>query len=54
LKQNFFFYLRPEKVKKLVYIKTNAVQMADGLLDCYENSDDNSDNEEELMAVDED
>jgi hypothetical protein len=29
------------------------VQMADGLLDCYENSDDNSDNEE-LMAVDED
>lgn len=46
--------LSPEKVKKLVYIKTNAVQMADGLLDCYENGDDNSDNEEELMAVDED
>jgi hypothetical protein len=39
--------LSPEKVKKLVYIKTN-------LLDCYENSDDNSDNDEELMAVDED
>jgi hypothetical protein len=41
--------LKPENVMKLVYIKTNAAQVGDGLL-VYENSD--SDDEQE-MTVDE-
>ena len=41
--------LSPDKVKKLVYIKTNTIQMADSIMKCYESESDESD---QLMQVD--
>ena len=37
--------LAPEKVKKLVYIKTNMLQMADELRECYEPQSESNDPE---------
>mgnify|MGYP002804591960 CR=1 FL=1 len=51
--------LSPEKVKKLVYIKTNSVQMADGPTDCYASDSDENEPDEggdelnNLMDLDE-
>ena len=50
--------LSPEKVKKLVYIKTNPAQMASGPVNCYLSdsvkSNDESNELSNLMDVDED
>ena len=44
--------LTPEKVKKLVYIKANTLQMSDKLCESYECAED--DEELETMEIDED
>ncbi|CAB4038964.1 hypothetical protein BSLG_07742 [Paramuricea clavata] len=45
-------HLTPEKVKKLVYIKANTLQMSDKLCESYECAED--DEELETMEIDED
>ena len=43
--------LSPEKVKKLMYIKTNTIELADSITECYESENDES---EGVMEVDSD
>lgn len=46
--------LAPEKAKKLVYIKTNTLQMADQLRECYDPEGESDDPEHEVMESEED
>ena len=46
--------LAPEKAKKLVYIKTNTLQMANQLHECYDPEGESDDPEHEVMEFEED
>ena len=46
--------LAPEKAKKLVYIKTNTLQMADQFRECYDPEGESDDPEHEVMESEED